>query len=276
MSSDTQKQPEWFNPNYPALKPNDSIGRSAVDGQIVSYPKVVRTMIDPPINNQSIGNISFMLFNEPKKTKSGKPVYGFCKLRGNWNGEQQARFEASKIIREVDSKYPVLLAPVGSWVPITEDEDASKDKYDVRMKDEELHLRDEAAKEKEADRRRIQREIQERAEELKKGDIYDDPTTLTYYSMRMVTELRLTEERERQLKQLAGVEDNIRKVQEELARMEANHPDYKDNWIECYNAERRKTGIPDFCPSEGFLDKHDEAVRAILASSSTTGEKETL
>jgi len=269
--------PEWLIPNYPALKSNDLVGRAAVEGQLVPYPKIVRTMTDPPVNNQSIGNISFILFNEPKKTKSGKPIYGFCKLRGNWNGEQQATFEASKIIREVDSKYPIKLAPVGGWVPITEDEDASKEKLDVRMKEEEIQLRDEAVKEKEAENRRIQREIQDRAEELKKGDIYDDPTSLTYYSMRMVTELRLIEERERQLKQLAGVEDNIRKVQEELAKLEVKHPSYKEDWIERYNEERRKSGIPDFCPSEGFLDAHNLAVKQILSSlhiHSEKGEKE--
>lgn len=266
-------------PDYPPLKSNDLVGRATVEGQLIPYPKIIRTMTDPPVMNQSVGNISFMLFNEPKKTKSGKPIYGFCKLRGNWNGEQQATFEASKIIREVDSKHPIKLAPVGVWVPITEDEDSSKEKIDVRMKEEEIQLRDEAVKEKEAENRRIQREIQERAEELKKGDIYDDPTSLTYYSMRMVTELRLIEEKERQMRQLASVEDNIRKVQEELARLEAKHPSYKDDWIERYNEERRKSGIPDFCPSEGFLDAHCQAVQQILSSLnlrevSESGEKE--
>lgn len=270
--------PDWFIPDYPALKSNDLVGRTAVEGQLTPYPKIVRTMTDPPVNNQSIGTISFMLFSEPKKTKAGKPIYGFCKLRGNWNGEQQATFESSKIIREIDSKYPIKLAPVGVWVPITEDEDAAKEKIDVRMKEEEMHLRDEAIKEKEAEHRKIQRELKERADELRKGDVYDDPTSLTYYSMRMVTELRLVEERERQIRQLSSVEDNIRKVQEELARLEAKHPSYKDQWVDRYNEERRKSGIPAFCPSEAFLDAHNDAVKRIVSEMgielTQEGEKE--
>jgi len=252
-------QPEWFIPDYPPLKSNDLVGRAAVEGQIVTYPKIVRTMTDTPINNQTIGNVSFMLFSEPKKTKNGHPIYGFLKLRGNWNSEPQATFEASKIIREVDSKYPVKLAPVGYWVPITEDEESAKTKTDVRMKEEELQLRDEAVKEKEAESRRVQRELHEKSEELKHGgDIYDDPTSLKYYSMRMVTSLRLKEEYDRLEKQLSGMKVTMNKVHKELSDIESKYNSYKDDWVECYNIERQKSGIPDFCPSLEFLEYHQE------------------
>jgi hypothetical protein len=277
---ENQKLPEWAIPTYPPLSSDDLVGRAAVEGQIVSYPKIVRTMIDPPIPNQSIGCISYMLFDEPKKAKgSEKPVYGFMKLRGNWNNQQQATFESSKIIREVDSKYQIRLAPVGTWVPITEDQSCIKEKTDVRMNEEEHHLRDQAVKDKESEQRRIQRELHERTEELKSGDIYDDPTSLKYYSMRMVTELRLIEELDRQTRQIQNVKDNIEKVRNELAELEMTHPSYIEDWIECYNVERRKVGIPDFCPSEDFMTEHLLAVKHIISQKSSCvsieeGEKE--
>lgn len=259
--SSTPNPPEWYLPEYPPLKSHDLVGRASVEGQLVTYPKIVRTLADPPINNQTIGNVSFMLFDEPKKTKNGKNMYGFFKLRGVWNGEQQAKFEASKIIREIDSKYPIKLSPVGVWLPITEDEDASKDKIDVKIKENEIHLRDEAAKEKEAENKKIQRELEEREKELKSGDIYDDPASLKYYSMRMITSLRLREERSRLLKQLSSIDTNITKVNKELLGLERTNPQYKDEWVECYNIERRKSGIPDFCPDEEFIKYHEESLK---------------
>jgi hypothetical protein len=143
------------------------------------------------------------------------------------------------------------------------------------MNEEELHLRDQAVKDKEDERKRIQRELQERTEELKSGDIYDDPTSLKYYSMRMVTELRLIEELERQQRQIQGVKDNIEKVRNELAELESTHPSYIEDWVECYNIERRKSGIPDFCPSEDFMSEHISAVKSIISQKySEGGEKE--
>ena len=253
--------PDWYIPDYPPLKSSDLVGKAAVEGQIVTYPKIVRTVVDPPINNQSIGNISFMLFSEPKKTKNGKPMYGFVKLRGIWNGEQQAKYEASKIIREIDSKYPIKISPVGVWLPITEDEDASKDKIDVKIKDDEVHLRDEVVKEKEAEQRKIQRELDERKRELESGDIYDDPTSLKYYTMRMVTLIRLREEKDRLIKQLSSIDVNLDKVNHDLFNLEKSHPNYNDDWIECYNIERRKSGIPDFCPDSEIAKYREEIFR---------------
>lgn len=254
------KIPDWFVPDYPELKGTDNVGKAAVEGQVMAYPKVVRSQTDPAILNQEVGNISFMLFKEPRKLRTGKPVYGFFKLRGNWPNETDAKRQAAKIIREIDSKYPVLLAPVGHWLPITEENAIAKDMLDVRMKDDEIQLRDQAVKDKQEEERRIMREIREREDELKSGDIYDDPTSLTYYSMRRVTEMKLVEARDAQRKQIASIEEKIDMVRRELKTLEKDHPQYGDEWLDCYNAERRKVGIPDFNPGEDTFREYNEYV----------------
>ncbi len=255
-----KKTPEWLVPNYPSLKGDDAVGQAAVNGQIVAYPNVVRTMVDSPISGQKISGMSFMLFNEPRKLRNGKYVYGYIKNRGNWADENQAKFEASKIIREVDSKYQIRLAPTGAWVPITDEDAFTKETLDVRMKEDEIHIRDQAVKEKESEQRRMAREIREREEELRnEGDIYDDTTSLTYYSMRRVTELRLRETIDHQLRQIESIRKTLRKVQKELKRLEIDNGDYKNEWLNCYNVERRKTGIPDYVPSEEQLREYEDA-----------------
>lgn len=254
----SKPSPPWLVPEYPPLKCDDPVGKSSVEGQIVYYPRVVRSQADDPINNQVIGNVSFMLFKEPKKFRNGQPAYGFFKLRGNWASEEQARDQASKIIREKDSRYIILQAPVGHWVPITDQTAFCKDVHDVKTSKDDMALHDTAKKEKMAEQKALMREIREREEELKQGgDIYDDPESLTYYSMRRVTEMRLTESRDKQRNQLEALEETLRKVRKELKTLEQTHSEYKDQWIERYNEERRKGGIPDFIPSEKLFDEYE-------------------
>lgn len=254
-----EKTPDWLVPNYPPLKCDDPAGQAAVEGQIQFYPRVVRTMVDPPVMGQRLGLVSFVLFKESRKLSNGKPVYGYVKFRGAYADKSQAKFEASKIIREVDSRYPVRIAPMGAWVPITDEEAFTKEHVDVRMTEDEKHLRDEAVKEKEAEQRRISREIREREEEVKSGDIYDDPESLTYYSMRRVTEVRLLEYRDKYLQQIENITKSLRQVQKETKNLEVKYPDYKERWIDCYNEERRKAGIPDYVPSEEQMAEHENA-----------------
>ena len=257
-NEETQKVPDWLVVGYPPLKGDDSVGQAAVNGQVWKYPKVVRTMVDTPIPGQRLSLLSFMLFKEPRKLRNGVPVYGYVKVRGSWSDEIQSRYEASKIIREVDSKYQVRIAPTGAWVPITEENAFVKDQLDVRMDRDEKHLRDEAVKEKEATNRRIAREIREREEEVEHGgDIYDDQESLTFYSMRRVTEVRLMEARENQTRQIESIKKTLCKVQKQLKRMERDHPDYDSQWVGRYNEERRKAGVPDYVPSEEQTVEHD-------------------
>lgn len=253
------KSPEWLVPDYPPLA--GDVGRAAVNGQVFNYPKVVRTMKDSPVTSQRLSLLSFMLFKEPHTLRDGTVAYGYVKNRGNWSDVEQAKFQAGKIIREVDSKYEILIAPTGCWMPITTNNTTlAKEQLDVRMTKEEIHLRDQAVKDKQSDQRRMAREIREREEELRTGgDIYDDPKSLDYYSMRMVTEVRLIETRDKQIDQVSSIKKTIIKVQKELKRLELEHPEYKDQWIDRYNEERRKAGVPDYIPSEDQMKEHDDA-----------------
>jgi len=252
-----QKRTEWVIPDYPPLDYKDCVGKAAVEGQIYLYPKVARSIRDDPVPGQSFALISNMIFSEPRKLRNGKMVYGFTKIRGVYADTDQAKRFACKIIREMDSKHQIRIAEVGAWVPITEEDAFVKEQLDVRMDEKEIHLRDEAAKEKEAKQRQIMKEIREREDECKTGDIYDDPTSLTYYSMRRVTNNVLGESIQRQINQLESTKKIRRKVQKELKRIEIDHPEYNDQWVERYNEERRKGGCPDYVPSEEQLEEHN-------------------
>ena len=251
----TNKTPEWLVNDFPTL--TGHMARAAVNGQTIEYVQVVRSMSDAPIPQQQVGNVSFMLFNEPKKLKSGKPVYGFIKLRGNWSDPNLAKKEASKIICEYDSKFKIRIAPVGEWVPLTEDESVVKEQFDIKTTDSpQVQLRDQAVKEKEEENAKIMKELRDKEEELKK-DVYDDQTSLDFYTMQRVTDLRLNENLDiyyKKIEEIKGKIVNTRKISKNL---EKDHPEYITQWLDNYNRELRKAGVPDHIPNVRLMKEYE-------------------
>lgn len=266
-STSTQSLHSYFIPGYPPLKSDDDVGRAAVEGQIFTYPKVVRKDFDPPITAQSYGNVSLMLFKEPKKTKSGHPIFGFMKLRGNHETEMVSYEGAKKIVREVDSKFQIRLAPVGHWVPITEDDKAVKEIYDVRSSDQEIHLRDEAVKEKESYARKIANELRENEKKLKDGaDIYDNPESIDFYTMKRITDMRLTEAYQAAFRKIDEMQKKIGEQRIILKTLEKNHPEYTDQWVDVYNEQRKKSGLNYFIPGETQFEEYEHDTLESLLS----------
>ena len=255
-SKDAPKKPEWLIEDYPPL--TGKIGKEAEQSQTITYPKVVRKMDDPPIANQMYGNLSFMFFDSPKTLSTGKKVYGFCKQRGVWPTETAATEDSKRIIREVDSRFQIRIAPIGAWVPLTNENAFCRDLLDVSTQEDNMNqLRSEAIKQKEGDQRRIMKELREREEEGTEEDIYDDPTSLKYYAMKRVTEMRLTESCGINRKKLEKTEHNQLKVRIELKRLEQDNPQYTDEWIERYNQEREKSGIFEYVPGENEFEEYE-------------------
>ncbi len=248
------KRPEWYDPLHEPLNTNEL--RSAMDNKHLNmtnekdFPQILRTNTDDAIPNQAVGNITFNLFPQDKiyiNPKTNKPVYGFMKLRGNWLNGDDAYFQASKIIKNVDSKYRIFSVPVGHWIPVTEDDIFARDTIDVKMNDDGIQLRDKAVKEKEDENKRKMREIKEREEELKNdGDVYDDQESLRFYTMKRVTYMTLQEYIEKQKKELKRNLDNLTKTTKILKTLDSKYPQYQTQWVNMYNDERKKGGIGEY------------------------------
>lgn len=257
-------RPDWLVPGYPELR--GEVGQAAVNGQIVYYPKVVRSQEDECIESQTRGLVSFMLLKEPRQTKDGL-VYGFFKLRGNWSSEEQATAKASKIVRDVDSKYPIRVAHVGHWLPITNDEGFVKRNVNVNVEEKEDDAKKVAMKEEEERQKRIMRELKEREEEIKNAaDYNDDKEHINYYTMKMVTWLRLHETIEQHRKKLQDLEGKLVETRKILHDLDSKHPEYNEAWIDTYNIERRKGGIPDYIPGNAEIQRYVEGGKQFSSS----------
>lgn len=236
-------------PNHLPLE--GAVAEAAVSNLMVEYPRVVRSVRDYPIPNQSNGLLSFMLFKEPKILKSGKPIYGFIKLRGNWADSDQCKAKASEIVRQQDSAHQIKIAEVGAWVPITEDTNFVKENVEVKTNmTEQDRLREIAAKENRDKQEQVAREIREREQEVKNGHDYnEDPDSIDYYTMKRVVWLRLQENIDMLRNQITSLEGKLNDTRVLLGELDEQHPTYIEDWIENYNKERRKAGIPDYIPS---------------------------
>ena len=234
---------------------------AAATQSLVSFPQVVKSMADAPIHDQGLALQSFMLFAEPKML-NGKKLYGYVKNRGNYPGNPSdtrlANAAAQKIIKEQDSKFQIRIAPVGVWVPITEDDSVIREKTDVRMDEKEIHLRDEAIREKQAKDRAEARALKERADEVAANDIYDDQNSLEFYVMKRVVDFTLFEHIETQLQKLEDIRGKLEATRNILLEKQKLHPEYSQEWLDRYNVERRKAGVPDFVPSERTTNAYYE------------------
>lgn len=255
----TEKRNAWCIPDYPALE--GEVGQAAVNGQLRYYPKVVRSMDDSAPINQSFSTLSFMLFKEERRLPSGQRVFGYVKARGSFSDKDQATKEMSKVIKECDSRFTVNIVSTGSWIPITEDQTGARETIEVRTTDDEDAIKREALKENEAKTQKQIRELKAREDELRTdGDIYDNPESLRYFTMKKVTENTLMDRRDHIMEQLKSVNENLAKTQLELYNLSSFNPEYEEDWIDCYNTERRKGGLPDFVPSQKQTDEHNAAM----------------
>jgi hypothetical protein len=251
-------QSQWLVPDYPVLR--GEVGQAAIDGQILYYPKVTRSMRDEPIETQTRGLVSFMFLKEPRQTTTGKNLYGFFKLRGNWADENQATARASRIVTEQDSKYPIRVAHVGEWLPLTDDDSLAKKNVKVNVDEtkEQKDLR-EAASQEEEKRKRIMRELKEREDEIKNAKDYnDDKEDIDFYTMKMVVWLRLQETIELEKRKIVDLEGKLLETRKLLHKLDDTHPEFNELWIENYNRERRKAGIPDYVPGNMELKTYLE------------------
>lgn len=247
--------PVNYQPNHPPL-----VGKElelAIKEQIYEYPKVIRGTTDPPIPNQAFGNVSYMLFDKPKKLKNTL-VYGFFRLRGNHGDPETCRNAATKIVREFDSQNQIKIAPVGSWLPITEDNLVVQDVYDVRTNKDEIHLQDEAKKEKESQAKAIALQLKEAQEKLESdGDLYDDFEALKFYIMKRVTQNEILSGKEAYEKKVEEYTKKLGKTRVILKLIEKHHPEYVDQWVGEYNKERERVGLLPHIPSELELETYN-------------------
>lgn len=205
------------------------------------FPEVERRFVDPAVDLQKIGLISFV----PAKgaTPNEKGIYGFAKLRGNYVSVEEASERAEYLIRNVDSYHQIYHTYVGRPFPMTVSSDFSKEVSRVDLqKETSSSISDDVRKKREKEQQEIE-EIRAKEQELladvkkEKEDMDDHYTTLC------VKKAQLTwtySETDKKMAQMVGL---IAKARHELKKLDEEHPELRLTYMNKYMDARRKSGL---------------------------------
>lgn len=235
-----------IDPNAPFLSESET--KEAVRTLNINreYPVLLRNLVDPEITkpvvyNQKIGLFSFV----PAKgaTPNEKGIYGFAKLRGNFENEDQANERAEMLIREVDSYNKIYHPRVGVPFPVTLSSDFSKDISVVDLKKDQQEAYSENVKKGREKEQKDIVDIQNREKELLEDVKKDKEPTDDRYTTLKVKKAQLTWtfiETEKKMKQMALL---IAKTRKEIEELDVECPELKDNYYNKYMDARKKAGL---------------------------------
>lgn len=216
------------------------ISTSIVD----NFPALERQFADPPIDNQKFGLISFVPAKGATPDKDG--VYGFAKLRGHYATDHEAIDRARLLIQQVDSYHKISVYPVGRPIPITLNSEYAAMTTKVDLKNKVVSTISEEVKEKREkeraeieDMKRREKQLLDEAKPDYKPDPYEEYTTLRVKKAQLVWTYNRTRE------QLEKVKASIIKTREDIAKMDAENPNYSKEHVTRYMEARKAAGIPD-------------------------------
>lgn len=203
--------------------------------------KPVKKDIDDPINGQAFTLISQFIMKEPNPLKTGGFVYGFNKVRGSFGTVGEAQ-KYAEFLAKSDDKNKIKIVETGKWFPFSNDPSMILEQHHVSDKTEngevqagEKTLLSCFSNEADEKAKKTKQEISAKTKELLEKDYLDDLSSLEYYTYKRRTEMDLynyIKDYETKLKHFQKVHERVSKC---IRKVETEHPEFKEDWIECYN-----------------------------------------
>lgn len=211
----------------------------------LEFPRTMKLHVDPPVNGQYMGLVSFIPSKNATPDKDG--CYGVLKLRGNYSTEKEADSWAENIIRQHDSYASIDYCFVGKPFPLMENNEvyrAATREIDIRRKVDEVQ-REDLRQKRENDRSEMEsvnkrhRELMRSVEEDKVQSV-DDIELYTQLRTKKAHLMYNTEELKRKIKES---EEIIKRVNGEIADMDVKYPEYKNEFMSRYKSALSSAGI---------------------------------
>lgn len=234
-------RPELGAPTLTEPQVKNAMDELNITSFIERFPKVERAYADPAVNLQKIGLVSFV----PAKgaTPNDKGIFGFAKLRGNYDSESEANERAEWLVRNVDSYHPIYHTYVGRPFPLTVSSEYSKEVSRVDLKKETTASISADVKAKRDKELKEINEVKEREKELLEDVKKDEEDEDRYITLRVKkAQLAWTYlETEKKMEQMVS---SIVKAKREIEELEAKDSSLHTNYREKYMEARRKAGLP--------------------------------
>jgi len=218
------------------------------------FPKVDRAFADPAIGMQSIGLISFIPSKGSKPDEKG--IYGFAKLRGNYNTEMEASERAEFLIRNVDSYHQIFHTYVGRPFPITVSNDYSAVTDEIDIRKEATKTISQSVKEKKKEERREVQDIKAREVALVEDVERDEVDPYDLYITLMVKKAQLSWTYLEHKRKMEEIQDIVIKTRAEIVELDAANPTFKDSYYEKYMTARKESGLDNATDTDENFIKH--------------------
>lgn len=214
------------------------------------FPRVDRTYADPPIPLQRIGLVSFVPAKGATPNQDG--VFGFAKLRGNYDNPIEADQRAEFLIKNVDSYHKIYHAYVGRPFPITFSSKYSAEVSEVDIRKNITENISANIKQIKQDEEKEIRDMKEREENLlaesekaKRGEKAVDSEPYDEYVTLAVKKAQLTWTYLEHMKKMDEVRGIIIRTRKQLADLDIEHPEFRQNYFKKYQDARKKSGLDD-------------------------------
>lgn len=248
---DRNRENKWFPQQFvPPL--NDEQAKNAFNelnntAFVAKFPRIDRTYADPPPPLQRYGLISFIPAKGATPNQNG--VYGYAKLRGNYETEIEANNRSEFLIRNVDSYHQIFHTYVGRPFPLTLSSKYSADVSEIDIRKDMAESISTQIKNKKQEEQNVMREIKEREEallkesqEAQKGkSAYEDPYE-TYITMRVKKAQLLWTYLEHK-KKMAEVLDVLVETVHRIEELDKVDETFKDKYLDKYKKAREAAGI---------------------------------
>jgi hypothetical protein len=214
-----------------------------ITSYVERFPQVERRYADPPISLQKIGLVSFVPAKGATPNKEG--IYGFAKLRGNFDTGIEADERAEFIVRNIDSYHKIFHTYVGRPFPLTVLSDYTENVQEIDLQKEITSAIGDDIKKKRQKEQQDMEDIKKREQELlsdvkkEEEDIDDRYTTLRVKKAQLVWTYVETEKK---MKQMCGLIAKARKEREEL---DEKQPELKEKYYNKYMQARRDAQFPE-------------------------------
>lgn len=208
---------------------------------VEKFPKIDRTYADPPVNLQNYGLISFIPAKGAKPNEEG--IYGFAKLRGNFNSEMEASQRAETIIKNVDSFHKIYTTYVGRPFPLTESSDYSAEKTEVDIRNATAKSMSSDIKKKKQEEQQTINEIKEREKELLADTSKDEEDPRELYTTLRVKKAQLSWTYLEHTKKMEEIKEIIIRTRKEIAELEEKDSSFKENYYQKYLDARKASGL---------------------------------
>lgn len=234
------EKPSWCMEGYPPFK--GEVGKAVVKGQVITYPKIARTIRDPGTSGFDI--VSIMLLDEEASKKFG--VKGFFKVRGSSKTEDGAIKEAARIAKKIDSKFSCFIAKTGDWHPISESLKYANETYVLPGSDDfECDIEDLIKRQRDIqDVNKRQKKILEESDKILKGEetVEEKKDPIDIYTQKKVSTYTLLQAKREAKSRYENAKKGLKTCFDTLAELEISDSTLKDKWLDHYNEALENVG----------------------------------